>query len=146
MSAVEFVSAPKAGNGGETRRSLARLRRLDGRSAVSRRVKGLVKAYRNALGDAQIDADASFLGERLRILAELNTLAECLRQDGLSGRPIDPLALIRIENRAARMAVALGLGGIVPDMPDLSDHQTALSPDTTAQIAKLFEPRRRRSR
>ena len=144
MSAVEFTSAPRAGNGGETRRSLARLRRLDRRSAVSRRVESLISTYRKALGSAQIDAGGPFLAERLRVLAELQTLAECMRQDGLAGRSIDALALIRIENRAARMAVALGLGGIVPDMPDHLPDQTPLSASTTAQIAELFKPARRR--
>jgi hypothetical protein len=143
VASLDFNPSPLGGSSGDTRPSLARLRRVDGRSAVSRRVKRLIAAYKRAIGRPQIDAGGPFLGERLRTLAELNTLAECLRQDGLAGRHVDYLALIRIENRAARMAVSLGLGGLSPDLPDLPD-QTGISADVVADIAKLFEPRRGR--
>jgi hypothetical protein len=143
VSDVQFVANPKQGHSGDTRPSLARLRRVDGRSGVSRRVKRLIATYKTALGRAQIDAGGPFLAERLRTLAELSTLTECLRQDGLAGKHVDYVALVRIENRAARLARALGLGGLLADVPE----QTGLSEDMAADIAALFKaPRRRRAR
>jgi hypothetical protein len=86
--------------------------RLDGRSAEARRIKALVKLYRDHLGD--VDAIKAVDIQRL---AEMETLCASLRASGLRGEPIDWLALNRFEGLCRRLRSNLGLYGAVHEPP-----------------------------
>jgi hypothetical protein len=105
---LDFTPNPLGGSRGETRRMKRRLQRVDGRSRASRRIKSLEKAYRAAIGEA---ADAPFMAEKVKTLAELSTLCDALRGAALRGEHIDYLALNRLENSVARLRAEIGLGG-----------------------------------
>jgi hypothetical protein len=87
--------------------------RLDGRSAEARRIKSLVKLYRDHLGGA-VDAIKAVDIQRL---AECECLCEHLRAVGLRGESIDWFALNRFEGLTRRLRASLGLYTAIPEPP-----------------------------
>ena len=88
-----------------------RRKRIDGRFKPARRVKTLVRAYRERLNNT---ADALIQADIVR-LAECEVLCEQLRAQALRGESVDLLSLNRLEGTARRLRVALHLDGLPPE-------------------------------
>jgi hypothetical protein len=82
--------------------------RIDGRSRPARRVKALIKAYTERLGET---AGEPFTRAKIIELAECETLCEALRAAALTGQPVDILALNRLTGTARRLRADLHLDG-----------------------------------
>jgi hypothetical protein len=97
------IPAPSATASGRS----VRHSHVDGRTLPARRVKALIASFAEALGGpAGLSAVQTL---RVRRAAELTVTAERMRAVALRDEPIDPLALVRIENTTARAVAALGL-------------------------------------
>ena len=81
-------------------------RRYDGRSSLAVRVRVLAKVYTERLGGAASDPAVA---ASIRRCAELEAIAEQLRADAIRTGNLDPFAMARAENLAARAKRALGL-------------------------------------
>src|SRR5271169_1501246 len=93
---------------------LVRRKRIDGRTTVGRRVKQLAAEYSARLGDA---AASPIVEADIMQLAELQALTEDWRGRALRHEPVDIEILNRIESRAHRLRVALGVAGPPPAPP-----------------------------
>jgi hypothetical protein len=80
---------------------------VDGRTMAARRVKALVSHFVAELDGP--DAVSAVQMLRVRRAAELITTSEQMRAAALRGEDVDHLALVRIENLAARAIAVLHL-------------------------------------
>jgi hypothetical protein len=89
-------------------------RRYDGRSAIAVRIRALVKTYTEKFGGAASDPA---MAASIKRCAELEAIAEQLRADAIRTGNLDPFAMARAENLAARAKRALGLDKPPPEPP-----------------------------
>jgi hypothetical protein len=115
VTSLEFQPNPRSGSSGDTRKTLKRWRRLDGRLRAAKRIKGLTAQYRRAIGTA---AKKPLWLARVRELAEYQVLVEEMRGALLRGEHVDILALNRLTNTLRRLRDSLGLDGAPPPPPE----------------------------
>jgi|SRR5271169_3574498 len=94
--------------------TLVRRKRVDGRTRVARRVRQLAREYAARLGDV---ASNPAVAADIQQLAETVALCEDRRGAALRREPVDLELLNRIESRAHRLRVALGVAGPPPAPP-----------------------------
>jgi hypothetical protein len=95
------------------RRLRSERRRYDGRSATAVRVRALVKTYIGRLGAVASDPA---MAASIKRCAELEVIASQLRADAIRTGNVDPFAMARAENLAARSKRGLGLDKL-PEPP-----------------------------
>jgi hypothetical protein len=93
---------------------------LHEQSEAGRRYGDLVRSFVAALGgEAALNEHQRMA---VRRAGELVTAAEMERAKMLRGEPVDPLALIRLDNSAARAVKALAIKPSVPPVKTLAEH------------------------
>jgi hypothetical protein len=116
-----------ANNRSRTTNDPRRVRGVDGRSAIMRRRRDLIGMYVAALGNQITDR------KMVEIVRAADLVAACETQRALSlrGQPVDVLALVRLENLAARAVKALGIKTDEQSTETLSDYLDTLADEAT---------------
>jgi hypothetical protein len=115
VTSLKFQPNPRSGSSGDTRKTLRRWRRIDGRIRAAKAIKRLTAQYRRALGRV---ASKPYWAARIAEVAEYQVLVEEMRGALLRGQHVDILALNRLTNTLRRLRDSLGLDGAPPPPPE----------------------------
>jgi hypothetical protein len=100
----------------------SRNKRYDGRTALGRRIKELLRGYLARIGDAA--SDPTVYADACR-LCEVQAISEDRRAALIRHEPVDLAGLNRLENTRRRLAMALGVAGPPPPPKPMSLEQYA---------------------
>lgn len=109
---LDAVAIAERSNANST--PLVRRKRIDGRTKTARRIRQLAAEYAARLGHV---ASNPAVAADIQQLSELQALCEDRRGAALRCEPVDLEILNRIESRAYRLRVALGVAGPPPPPP-----------------------------